>query len=145
MASTTADTSFVFALYGQDAHTATARTRVSQLRSPLILTVLQRFEFSNAMRFAAFRKAFSAEDALNALAAFESDLRRGFVAMVPCDWEAIVEEAERISARHTIAGGHRSFDVLHVAAARVLKAGEFLTFDANQRRLAKAVGLSVGP
>lgn len=39
----------------------------------------------------------------------------------------------------------RSFDILHVATARVLKATAMLTFDINQRKLASAVRLAVGP
>jgi len=39
--------------------------------------------------------------------------------------------------------GHRDFDVLHVATALHLGASEFLTFDANQKRLAQAEGLVV--
>jgi predicted nucleic acid-binding protein len=42
-------------------------------------------------------------------------------------------------------GGHRSLDVLHVATALHLGAREFLTFDANQRKLALAENLKVKP
>jgi predicted nucleic acid-binding protein len=42
-------------------------------------------------------------------------------------------------------GGHRSLDVLHVATALHLGAREFLTFDANQRKLATAEKLKVKP
>jgi hypothetical protein len=35
----------------------------------------------------------------------------------------------------TVTGGHRAFDILHVAAAVHLGADEFLTFDSNQRKL----------
>ena len=42
-------------------------------------------------------------------------------------------------------GGHRSLDVLHVATALHLGAREFLTFDANQRKLAAAEKLKVKP
>ena len=45
----------------------------------------------------------------------------------------------------TVTGGHRAFDILHVAAAVHLGADEFLTFDSNQRRLALATGLKPGP
>jgi hypothetical protein len=34
---------------------------------------------------------------------------------------------------------------LHVATARLLKATTFLSFDANQRKLAATVRLTVGP
>ena len=44
---------------------------------------------------------------------------------------------------HTVTGGHRGFDILHVATARLLRATEFLTFDANQKMLAGAEGLAV--
>ena len=53
--------------------------------------------------------------------------------------------AERLSARHTGAHGHRAFDVLHVATALHLGAREFLTFDANQRKLAAAEKLKAKP
>jgi predicted nucleic acid-binding protein len=72
-------------------------------------------------------------------------LQAGYLQLAPCDFSVIVEEARRLSDRHTLAGGHRSFDILHVATARVVKATAFLTFDANQRKLAGAVGLTVAP
>jgi predicted nucleic acid-binding protein len=140
-----ADTSFLFALYGQDVHTAAARVRAAGFRSPLSLTILQRYELGNAVRFAAFRGAVQMKDAASILTAFESDLKAGFLIMAHCDLDEMLAEAQRLSASHTPEGGHRSFDILHVASARVLKAGEFLTFDANQRRLAKAAGLATGP
>jgi predicted nucleic acid-binding protein len=55
----------------------------------------------------------------------------------------VIDEAKRLSATHTLTGGHRGFDMLHVAAALQLKARHFLTFDANQKRLAEAEGLIV--
>jgi hypothetical protein len=44
-----------------------------------------------------------------------------------------------------MSGGHRSFDILHVATARLLNATCFLSFDANQRKLATTLRLNVGP
>lgn len=44
---------------------------------------------------------------------------------------------------HTLTGGHRGFDILHVASALIVKANRFLTFDENQKKLAKAEGLVV--
>jgi hypothetical protein len=38
---------------------------------------------------------------------------------------------------------HHGFDILHVAAARIIGATHFLTFDVNQKHLAKAVGLKL--
>jgi predicted nucleic acid-binding protein len=145
MATVVADTSFLFALFGSDAHTAAARAWTREAGRPITVTALNRYELGNALRFAVFRKVVAPADALHSLAAFEADMKSGHLHLARCDLDAVVAEATRLSERHTSAGGHRSLDVLHVAAARVLKATVFLSFDLNQRKLAAAVGLTVGP
>ena len=140
-----ADTSFLFSLFGRDAHTAAAERWAREASQPIIITAWNRYEFGNALRFAAFRKVVSQSDAVNSLAAFEADLKQGILQLSTCDLTATVREAERLSELHTLRGGHRSFDILHIAAARVLKARTVLTFDLNQRKLASSVGLAVGP
>ncbi len=140
-----ADTSFLFSLYGSDANTARALRCVTQSGQALTLTALNEFELENAIRFAAFRKAISKADAQAFLAAFAADVAAGHLRVVPCNLAATVREAKRLSAQHTIPGGHRSFDILHVAAALELGAKEFLTFDARQAALAEAENLPVKP
>lgn len=140
-----ADTSFMFSLYGSDTHTATARSWAMQTTQPITMTALNRYEFGNTIRFAAFRKVIWQSDALNSLAAFDADLKSGVLQLRSCDLAAVVNEAARLSELHTLQGGHRSFDILHLPTARVLKAAAFLTFDLNQRKLASAVRLTVGP
>jgi predicted nucleic acid-binding protein len=139
------DTSFLFSLFGSDAHTAAAQGWAQQTKQPVAVTTLNRYEFANAIRFATFRKVISQIDAQASLAAFEADLKRGLLQLTPCDLTAVVAEADHLSELHTVTGGHRSFDILHVAAARVLKATILLTFDLNQRKLARAVRLAIGP
>ena len=63
--------------------------------------------------------------------------------MEVCNLADILLEAKRLWAIHTLTGGHRSFDILHIAAAKKLGAQQFLTFDANQRLLAQAENLLV--
>lgn len=139
------DTSFLFSLFGGDAHTAAAQAWAMQTKQPIAVTALNRYELGNAIRFAVFRKVIPQQDALASLAAFETDLKSGMLRSVSPDLGEVVKEAARLSAARTIAGGHRSFDILHVAAARVLKAALFLSFDANQQKLAHAARLTVGP
>lgn len=76
-------------------------------------------------------------------APFQEDQAAGRVVRHSCNLAAVMDEAMRLSAAHTLAGGHRSFNIVHVAAAIVIKARHFLTFDQNQRRLAEAEGLVV--
>ena len=80
-----------------------------------------------------------------ALAKLQANLEAGAVVPVTADWPDVHRLAETISKRHTMTGGHRAFDVLHVATALHLGAREFLTFDANQRKLAAAEKLKVKP
>jgi len=145
MATIVTDTSFLFSLFGGDAHTAAARAWAIQTKQPIAVTALNRYEFGNAVRFAAFRKVISQPDAVNSLAAFDADLKNGILQSVSPDLADIVKEAARLSELYTLNSGHRSFDILHVAAARLLKATLFLSFDLNQRKLASALKLSVGP
>lgn len=145
MATAVADTSFLFSLFGNDAHSPVALSWVQQARVPITVTTLGRYELGNAIRFAVFRKVISPIDARASLAAIEADLKSGHLHAAYCDLPAIVTEASRLSELHTVSGGHRSFDILHVATARLLKATTFLSFDANQRRLATVLRLNVGP
>jgi predicted nucleic acid-binding protein len=55
----------------------------------------------------------------------------------------LIAEAPRLSATHTLREGNRASDILHVAAALMLSAKHFLTFDAKQKKLAASEGLDV--
>jgi predicted nucleic acid-binding protein len=145
MATAVADTSFLFSLFGNDAHTPAAKSCVQQTQLPITVTALGRYELGNAIRFAAFRRAITQADALASLAAFEADFKSGHLQQVSCDLAAVVVEASRLSELHTVSGGHRSFDILHVATAKLLKATTILSFDTNQRKLATTLQLNVGP
>ena len=71
------------------------------------------------------------------------NISSGAVVLVPVEWPDVASIGERLSAQYTWTEGHRGFDVLHVATALHLGASEFLTFDANQKKLAQAEGLVV--
>jgi predicted nucleic acid-binding protein len=67
----------------------------------------------------------------------------GVLAVRPLSAYALWQEAEKLSRAHTPAIGVRTLDLLHVAAARVLKAARFCTFDTRQHALARAAGLKI--
>jgi predicted nucleic acid-binding protein len=140
---TCADTSFLFSLYGNDAHTHRAVTWIKAQRSALTLTSLGEFELGNALRFAEFRKAMAPGEASLFWAQFEADQASERIQIRVCNLADVVDEAKRLSAMHTLTAGHRGFDILHVAAALVVKAQSFLTFDDKQKALAQSEGLTV--
>ena len=73
----------------------------------------------------------------------KSDLDSGALKTVSIEWVAVHGIAERLSDKHTMAGCHRLIDILHVATSLHFGAEEFLTFDVNQKKLARAEGLKV--
>lgn len=145
------DTSFLCAFYVKQTNSTAAAAHAATMKEPLYVTELLNYEFRQSLRFQVWRRAahphegIAQADEQAALNQFDADLAGGVAVLAPCPLADVLHQAEKISARHTIPGGHRSFDVLHVASALVLKAAEFLTFDANQRKLAMAEGLKVKP
>ncbi|MBP9222320.1 MAG: type II toxin-antitoxin system VapC family toxin [Verrucomicrobiales bacterium] len=140
---TCADTSFLFSLYGNDAHSPRVLAWMKSQRSALTVTALGEYELGNALRFSEFRRGIAPGEAAMFWAQFEADRASGRLQLHVCNLADVVEEAKRLSSTYTLTGGHRGFDILHVAAALNLKAQQLLTFDENQKKLAEAEGLIV--
>jgi len=145
------DTSFLCAFYLKQSNSPAAAAHAATMKEPLHVTTLLAYEFRQSLRFQVWRRAANPRegvapaDAQAALNQFEVDLTNGIAVLAPCNFQDVFHRADDLSTRHTISGGHRSFDVLHVATALHLGAREFLTFDANQRKLAAAKKLKVKP
>ena len=145
------DTSFLCALYRAQDNSPAARKQYAALTEPLQVSGLLLYEFRQSIRFQIWlhdqnpHKGYPASEGGKMLAQLDDNIDSGAVTIVPADWPAVHRLAETLSKRHTVARGHRSFDVLHVATALHLGAREFLTFDANQRKLATAEKLKVKP
>jgi predicted nucleic acid-binding protein len=143
------DTSFLCALYRLQANSPIAASYFSQMPGPLEVSTLLLYEFRQAVRFQVrlhrhdASKGYTQSEGQSMLADLKADLVSRALVTVPAPWPEIHLAAERLSERHTDAGGHRSMDILHVATALELGAKEFLTFDKNQRMLAEAEGMMV--
>jgi len=137
------DTSFFFSLYGNDGNSPRAVKWTASCQQAITLSPYNPYELGNALRFAEFRKVIRPGDSAMYWSQFQAAIQRGRLLRPTCNLADVLDEATRLSSTHTLTGGHRGFDVLHVAAALVLGAGEFLTFDANQKKLAQAEGLAV--
>jgi predicted nucleic acid-binding protein len=137
------DTSFLFSIYAHDGHTARAHTWLRRTSAPITVSVLNNYELANALRFAEFRKLLKPGMAAICLAQFQTDLAQGRLRLEVCNLADVLTEANRLSATHTLKHGHRSFDIFHVAAGLHLKAKKFLTFDTNQKKVAKAEKLAL--
>ena len=145
------DTSFLCALYVAQDTSPRAIAHYQTMAEPLYVTPLLLFEFRQSTRWQAFlhardrQKGYPRAVAERALTDLQANLASGAVVMVPADWPEVYAIAERLSAQYTVSGGHRALDLLHVETALQLNAQQFLTFDANQRRVAVAEGLQDQP
>ena len=137
------DTSFLFSLYGSDAHSAKAVVWTAQNTKAIYLNSLTHFEFGNALRFSEFRKTSPPGSAAQYWAGFEAAIAQGRLIVASSNLADVLDEAKRLSGIRTLTGGHRGFDILHVASALKMNATHFLTFDGNQKKLAESEGLFV--
>lgn len=122
---------------------------MGQQSTALVSTSLLLYEFRQSVQFQVFRhskdktQGYSAAKAQIALSTLQANIAAGVFQVPPIDWADVHRLGERLAFQHTAKRGHRSFDVLHIATALHLGATEFLTFDANQKKLAEAEGLVV--
>ena len=136
------DTSVLGSLYCHDVH----ETRARQLLDgspPLPLTVIQFFELTNMVRFKVSRRELTEAAGRTILGHVASDEATGVLMHAPVVLAEVFDEAVELSRLYGEGIGGRGYDILHVAAARVLGWNDFLTFDIQQARLATAAGLSV--
>jgi predicted nucleic acid-binding protein len=143
------DTSFLCALYVAQVTSARALSFMQSQPTALISTSLLLYEFRQSVQFQVFRNSKNATQGYPAIAAqaalstLQANISAGVFRQGQVDWADVHKIAERLAFARTAKGGHRSFDVLHVASAIHLGATEFLTFDGNQKKLAVAEGLRV--
>lgn len=141
------DTSFLCSIYREQAFSGEADEFFAATPKPLPVTSLLLFEFRQSVRLQVFlhakdrQKGFPKAEGENMLRDLRADLAAGLIAVVPVDWTEVHSLAEILSAKHTETAGHRFADLLHVATALQLGAEQFLTFDANQRKIARAEGM----
>ena len=138
-----ADTGFLVSLYGQDSNSAMATTLVRS-KPVFLLTSLGEAEFTNAVELRVFRKEWTRREARSVRELFLQHQAAGVFRMAALGSD-IWEKAVALSRQHSAKLGTRTLDLLHVAAALVLKPDVFYTFDIRQRTLARTQRLQILP
>lgn len=143
------DTSFLCAFYRKQTNSQLAAAYFKGMPEALHVASPLLFEFKQSVRWQFYlhqkdsSKGYDKRTALSLLSKLQANIASNNVVVVPVDWADVASIAERLSAQYTWTEGYRGFDVLHVATALHLGVSEFLTFDANQKKLAEAEGLKV--
>lgn len=143
------DTSFLCSIYRLQVHSPVAVSWMESRTGPLSVSSLLLLEFRQSVRFQTRlfsldrSKGYPPAEATRMLRDLQSDLAAGLLQVTAADWADVHRIAETLSEKHTATGGHRLNDILHVATALHFGAPEFLIFDANQKKLAEAEGMTV--
>lgn len=143
------DTSFLCALYREQDNTERADAFMEQIDGDIVVSSQVLWEFRQSGRFQVFRhqrdntKGFSKSEAERMIEVLAANVKAGGLTLESVEWPDVHSIAETLSASHTMKGGHRPMDIIHLATAKHLGLKHFLTFDANQRQLAEAEGLVV--
>jgi predicted nucleic acid-binding protein len=143
------DTSFLCALYREQDNSERADAFMGRFNGEIIVSSQVLWEFRQSARFQVFRyqsdktKGFSKLEAERMIGVLASNVKAGSLTLTTVEWLDVHSIAETLSATHTMKGGHRPIHIIHLATAKHLKVGQFLTFDGNQKKLAEAEGLVV--
>jgi hypothetical protein len=139
------DSAIVVKLYVQEANSPDTIQLVGAYVAPYVLTQWQALEVKNAIRLKAFRAEITAAEMNQSIAALEQDIATGRWQRPAYTAATIEQKADELSASYSATLGCRTLDIIHVAAALVLGAKEFITFDTRQGALARQAGLAVKP
>ena len=140
-----ADTGFIASLYLEESTSDAADAALGTNREPLPLTPLAALELRNAFNRAVQRQRITAAQRDALWQDVEADIAGGFLVPTPVASGQLHDRARQLSDRHTPTLGTRSLDLLHVAAALLLGAKVFFSFDDRQRKAAASEGLKVKP
>ncbi len=137
-----ADASFLISLYSLDANSRIAGQTMRASSGEHYVTVFGELEVVNALHLRVFRKELSGSQVQSSLNDFEKDMRDGIFLLRSLP-EQVFERAGQLSRATTARLGTHAADLLHVAAAVELAADYLYSFDQQQRKLARAIGLKV--
>jgi predicted nucleic acid-binding protein len=135
------DTGVLVKLYVPEAGSPAVQAFVSGRGLAISLNELQDCEARNAFSLKAVRREMTRAELASLCRKWDQDARQGRLLRRSLPWPEVFQRGAALSEAHSAEMGCRTLDVLHVAAALVLRATEFVTFDMRQRRLAVAAGL----
>lgn len=129
--------------YVPEADSAAAIRLRARFRPPAWMTPLHRMELASAWQLKVFRWELSAQLVAEALGDLAADVAAGVFRLATASMDEAFSTGERLALAHAARLGTRSLDTLHVAAALLVGATDFVTGDERQAALAEQVDLRV--
>ncbi len=140
-----ADTGFVVTLYKLEITSERAAALMAKQTQSVRMSQLGEIEFTNALQLAVFRKELTPRQAMLKKRLFQEDVANGIFTIVPVPAATLFAKTAELADRYSARLGTRSLDLMHIAAALLLGAETFFSFDERQLKAAKAEGLKVKP
>ena len=115
------------------------------MKEPLALIPLSALEIRNAFNRAVNQRRITLAQRDAYFEKIEAGVESGLFVETPIPATELHAKASELSDRYTPTLATRSLDLLHVAAAALLGAKVFYSFDERQRKAAVGEGLKVKP
>lgn len=140
------DTSFLLALYvPADPFHPQAIKKAAKFKEPIPFTLLVELELVNGIRRGLAAKVIERKEHDAIFRQIHDDEADGILVRQPLPPTEHYAKARELSKKYTPELSAHSLDILHVAAALLLKAAEFASFDEKQRILAGKTNLRSTP
>lgn len=138
------DSSFLLPLYVYEAVSSEKAGKIaSSWKEAGWISPLCELELTNAVCRKIHEKEISLDAGHRALRDFRQDVKTGLFCWSSLNLGVMFRDAAKLSLKHTPTGGHRSLDILHLSAAKLMGAKHFLSFDIRLNQLAKAEGMKL--
>ena len=137
------DTGVLIKSYIAEKDSPVADALILKALEPIPFTHFHGIEIRTALRLKRGRKEITDAELKNALSALQQDIDAGRLERPSYDLSIVFHKAEELSGKYAAATLARSLDILHVAAAVVIGANQFITFDRRQEALALKAGLTL--
>ena len=137
------DTGVALKLVVEEPMSAAVRAFVAARRVPVPFSRLIEVEIENALQALFFRGAITGGQLAGARSLLGSLVRKGQFRRVELSLDKIAAETLSLAPLVTSKTGCRTLDLMHVATAKLLGAGEFVSTDKRQIAAAAVCGLQV--
>jgi hypothetical protein len=140
------DSSFLCALYlPGDKYEPTARPIAARFTESIPYPALSELELHNSAYRGVAIGLFNAQSCTKILRQIRQDQANGILKVYRLPFDDHFAQAMTLSDRFTATHNCRTLDVLHLAAAILLQAPKFASFDNRQRKMAANLGLEIFP
>lgn len=135
------DTGVALKLVVEEPLSAKTRAFVEKRRLPVPLSILMEVELENALHALRFRNVITARQLAGARSLVGELIVKGRFCAIDLSLDRIAQETLSLAPLVTVKTGCRTLGLMHVATAKLMRAGAFVATDQRQLAAARMCGL----